>query len=154
MGDHADDVAAIEDAVVALVRAATRPALQLRFIAKAAVPVERSGYELLRVVADEGDVRMTDIAERLGVDASTASRQVKQLVEAGLLERKDDPDDGRAKRLSLTKEGLRAVGRLQSVRHDVFDSVLAEWPEADRAALAPLLARLAVDLKRKVGEPT
>lgn len=145
------DVAAIEAAVISLVRVATLPSLQDRYVAHAGVAVERAGYTVLRILAEEGPLRLTELSRRLAVDGSTCSRQVKQLVMEGLLARTEDPEDGRARFLNLTPAGREAVERLQRVRHDLFSGVLADWPDADPSILAPLLLRLAEDLRAKVG---
>jgi DNA-binding MarR family transcriptional regulator len=137
--------------MVSVFRVATLPSLQDRYVAHAGVSVERAGYAVLRVLAEEGPLRMTELSQRLGVDGSTTSRQVKQLVIDGLLARTDDPVDGRARLLSLTAAGDEAVGQLRRVRHELFAAVLADWPDAEPSVLAPLLHRLAEDLRTKVG---
>ncbi len=46
-----------------------------------------------------------ELAERLSADASTVSRLLKPLENAGFLVLEADPDDGRAKRVRLTDAG-------------------------------------------------
>lgn len=140
-----DTVAWIEESVVTLVREATLPSLQERFVAEAGVAVERAGYLVLRCIAEHGPARVGEVAQRLGVDASTVSRRIRVLEERGLLARAGDPSDGRVARLALTGVGAEALGRLRAARHRLFAEVLADWPAAERDALAPLLARLAKD---------
>lgn len=136
-------IASIEASVVTIVREATLPSLQERFVAQAGVAVERAGYHVLRVVAERGSLRLSDLAHQLGVDASTVSRHVKTLEAQGMVARSGDPTDGRVARLELTPAGGEALRRLRAARHRLFAEILADWPAADRDALAPLLARLA-----------
>jgi DNA-binding MarR family transcriptional regulator len=138
-------IATIEDSVVTIVREATLPSVQERFVEQAGVAVERAGYGVLRGVAEHGPVRVTDLARQLGVDPSTVSRQVKALERQGMLARDGDPRDGRVARLALTPAGGEALELLRVVRHRLFAEILADWAAEDRATLAPLLARLARD---------
>ncbi|MCL6600301.1 MAG: winged helix DNA-binding protein [Alicyclobacillus macrosporangiidus] len=48
---------------------------------------------------------MQEVANALGVDVTTFSRQVKALVEMGLVQTTQDPNDRRVKLLSLTEKG-------------------------------------------------
>lgn len=138
-------IATVEEAIVTIVREATLPTTQDRFVAQAGVRVERAGYCVLRGVAELGHVRVTELAHHLGVDVSTVSRQVRTLERQGLIARAGDPTDGRVARLALTSAGTEALHRLREVRHRFFSEVLDRWPTEDRETLAPLLARLAHD---------
>ncbi|MDR1411708.1 MAG: metal-dependent transcriptional regulator [Spirochaetaceae bacterium] len=53
------------------------------------------------LVADRGELRLTDIAARLGVSKPSALAALKKLEELGLVEHK------RYRRFKLTKEGIR-----------------------------------------------
>lgn len=56
-------------------------------------------------------VRCGVLAERLGVEPSSLVRVTDHLIDVGLVERRDDPVDRRAKTLHLTTEGAhRAAG--------------------------------------------
>jgi DNA-binding MarR family transcriptional regulator len=80
-----------------------------------------------------GPMRATDLAEIKQADPSTISRQVAQLVKAGLARREADPVDGRASRLAITEAGVVAVERLHEARQAWLREALGDWP-ADRIA--------------------
>src|SRR4051795_4840148 len=63
---------------------------------------EFSALMLLFPLRSLGPMRVTDLAEIKQADPSTISRQVAQLVKAGLARREADPVDGRASRLAVT----------------------------------------------------
>jgi DNA-binding MarR family transcriptional regulator len=48
---------------------------------------------------------VTDIGDDLGVTSAAASQMLERLVQNGLVERREDPDDRRAKRIVLTERG-------------------------------------------------
>lgn len=138
-------IALIEKSIITIVREATLPSMQAWFAAQSGVAVERAGYQVLRGVAEHAPVRLSDLAHRLGVDTSTVTRQIQTLERQGMIARTHDPADRRVALLGLTTKGAAALDRLRQTRHKLFASVLADWPINDRAALAPLLARLADD---------
>jgi MarR family transcriptional regulator for hemolysin len=92
-------------------------------------------------IARLGDgVRQGQVAEDLGIEGPSLVRLLDQLSAAGVVERRDDPRDGRAKTLHLTKEG-RA---LAEVIEDVVDRVRAELlggvDDADLATTVQVLS--------------
>jgi DNA-binding MarR family transcriptional regulator len=87
----------------------------------------------------------------MGVDASTASRQVQQLERTGLVGRVGDPADRRASLLALTAEGDRVLTRMRQARRASLAQVLGGWSRADRRKLATVLTRLVDDLERVTG---
>jgi DNA-binding MarR family transcriptional regulator len=94
---------------------------------------EFSALMLLFPLRFMGPMRVTDLAEIKQADPSTISRQVAQLVKAGLARREADPVDGRASRLAVTEAGLKAVDRLHEARHALLSQALSDWP-AERVA--------------------
>jgi len=62
----------------------------------------------LQALAD-GALRLGELSKRLGIAASTLTRNVARLEERGFVCRVGDPDDGRAQRVALTDSGRRAA---------------------------------------------
>jgi DNA-binding MarR family transcriptional regulator len=66
------------------------------------------GWRTLVIVgASEDALRLSDLAERLGVSRPSASKLVHRMARRGLLDLEPDPDDGRGLCLSLGSEGAR-----------------------------------------------
>jgi DNA-binding MarR family transcriptional regulator len=53
--------------------------------------------------------RLTDLAQALGVSKQAIGQLVDELCEMGVLERRPDPDDGRAKRVCYTNVGRQGL---------------------------------------------
>ncbi|WP_048876924.1 MarR family winged helix-turn-helix transcriptional regulator [Saccharomonospora saliphila] len=104
--------------------------------------VERAAYAILFTLIERGPQRTGALAELVHSDISTVSRQCGSLVRHGLVERRADPDDGRASLLAATDEGVRVFEENRRQRNEWLGQVLADWPETDRAALTGLLDRL------------
>lgn len=111
------------------------------------ISIGRTGYWLLVRVSDVGPIRLSDLAESVELDLSTISRQIRDLVAAGLIARTPDPADGRAALLSLTEQGMAVLEAVSESRRRVLALAIAEWTDEERNALASGLLRLASGLK-------
>jgi DNA-binding MarR family transcriptional regulator len=108
---------------------------------------------VLHHVQAGGSLRVSALAEAMGLDTSTASRHVRQLEDGGYLARTGDPDDRRASRVRLTRRGRAALDQAMRARAAVVDRAIADWPDDDRATLATLMTRLADSLDRLAADP-
>ena len=125
-----------------LVAASARSARQHERVVRAAgVPVTGASLEALRLVARHGPIAVSEVARRLRVGQSTASRQLRPLEENGLVARSVDPADARVARLSASEEGRAVLARVREVSLNDFDVALGDWVPADRKRLAELLER-------------
>ena len=64
-------------------------------------------FVLLKLLADEEGVVQQDLVQRGGYDATTIGTMLRLMESRGLVLRKPDPQDGRAKRVHLTAKGRR-----------------------------------------------
>jgi DNA-binding MarR family transcriptional regulator len=93
--------------------------------------------ETLGLVAELGSVSTSLLATLLGIDPSTASRNLAGLERAGFVLRRRGADDGRQTDVRLTPRGRR-----------VADAVLAQWA----AASGSLLERASRSERGKIAE--
>ena len=96
-------------------------------------------------INSRGTCGVSDIGDDTGVTSAAASQMLDRLVQNGLVERREDPDDRRAKQIVLTERGHRVVRGSQEARQRWF-STLADGMsthERDLAteALRTLVAR-------------
>ena len=66
---------------------------------------------VLHQIQVNGPLRVSELAGCMGLDASTASRHVRNLEDGGYLARTGDPGDRRASRVRLTPKGRGALAR-------------------------------------------
>lgn len=59
-----------------------------------------------------GNPSMQQVADELGIDITTFSRQVKGMQEKGWIKREVSPDDRRVNLLALAGEGMRIMGQI------------------------------------------
>lgn len=102
--------------------------------------VERAAYGILAWLHDTSPLRSSELAAHFHVDASTISRQVAALEQAGLVTREPDADDRRALQLRLTERGLKVLSTTRAERRGVVRGLLRSWSPEDLARFASLLA--------------
>jgi len=93
-----------------------------------------------------GPIRLGELAARERVAAPSMTRTVSGLVEAGLLHRAGDPQDGRSFLLSITERGLRFLEELRSVRNATLAQGISHLTDHEVGVLRealPVLERLA-----------
>ncbi|HEY0402977.1 MAG: transcriptional regulator, MarR family [Blastococcus sp.] len=105
------------------------------------------GWAMLGPLERDGDQRCSALAMQVGVDASVASRQLAVLERLGYVERRPDPQDGRASLLRLTPGGAEALAAARALRAEWALTALASWDEAEARLLSDLLDRFVADLE-------
>src|SRR5438445_13517551 len=103
----------IERGLTTIVRWGNLPRVRERFTAVAGMDLERASYSVLFRL-EEGPARLSDLAQRVGVDISTLSRQVHHLEAAGLVGRSVMEEDRRAALLSVADEGVGCAHGLRA----------------------------------------
>jgi DNA-binding MarR family transcriptional regulator len=134
-------------------RSFTQVRLHEQLLGDAGVRVDRGGAALLSklLASTDGSLRVTALADRLGVDTPTVTRKIQQLERLGLVARDADPDDRRAHRIRLTPDGRETLDRLTAAKRRWLAVLLEGWSTEDRTTFAELLGafadRLQLDLE-------
>ncbi|MFW6260843.1 MAG: MarR family winged helix-turn-helix transcriptional regulator [Spirochaetota bacterium] len=86
-------------------------------------------YNVLRLLADAGELRMSVVAQRTLSDDSTTTRVVDSLVERGLAHRRRADDDRRVRLVEITASGRRILGHAERARERAVAAALAPLEE-------------------------
>jgi MarR family transcriptional regulator for hemolysin len=89
-----------------------------------------------------GGVRQVTLAAHVGIEGTSLVRLLDQLCDAGLVVRRDDPEDRRAKTLWLTAEGEQLAERIERAIARLRSRIFAEISEADVEATLRVLEAL------------
>ncbi|MGH9101502.1 MAG: MarR family winged helix-turn-helix transcriptional regulator [Acidimicrobiales bacterium] len=141
----------VEWAVSRLVRWSLRQDVQHAIVARSGVSITLAHAWALATVVECGPLRLSELAERLGIDASTLTPRVRQLVADGLVERSEDPADRRAARIVVTPAGQEAFAALRTARRELLDEALVELDLPERASLGRALAAVVSHLEQGLG---
>ncbi|MGV3526338.1 MAG: MarR family winged helix-turn-helix transcriptional regulator [Candidatus Sericytochromatia bacterium] len=98
--------------------------------------------------APAAPVTVGDVARRLGIEPSTASRLVAQTVQQGYLARLASPHDGRAVGLELTPTGQELRAQAEAHQRAVYQRLTSHWSASEQASFA----RLFVDFSQRLGD--
>jgi DNA-binding MarR family transcriptional regulator len=152
-GPAAHHVDQFDEALQNVARSITQVRLHERLLRLAGVRLDRAGATLLFKLSAKGDsLRVTDLAEILGVDTPTVTRKVQQLERDGMVVRQNDPADRRASRIRLTPAGRRTIERVRRARRAWLEQLLQDWDDGALSSLAALLSHFADDLERDLDD--
>lgn len=104
--------------------------------------IDYSAFPILKLLSHQGPMRLSGLASVLGLDASTVSRHARQLEDRGLIERTEDPDDGRASRVAISEMGNTCLAKGFETRRQLMTHALDGWTDEERETLRTLLHRL------------
>jgi DNA-binding MarR family transcriptional regulator len=115
------------------------------------IGIDPSEWTLLRFVAASEGQSQQALAERLGVPASRMVALVDHLEQAGLLERRADPDDRRVRALHLTGKGREVLRRATEIAIQHETRLCSGLGGKERDRLIDLLQKLQPGLIERPG---
>jgi DNA-binding MarR family transcriptional regulator len=115
-------------------------------VGKARNSMDRAAYLLLNRLDNEGPMGVKALAEGMGIDSSTVTRQVAPLVDSGLVKRTSHPEDGRAVVLALSPRGRARLDEVRASRQQLMSVVTEGWTELERETFCELLGRFNIAL--------
>ena len=113
---------------------------------EANVDLDRALFPLLVRLGMQGPLGVAELADQVGRDHTTVSRQLAKLESLDLVERPASDADRRRRAAHVTRNGKKIVRAITLARRRVLSRALADWSEADRKALADLSRRFADSL--------
>lgn len=133
----------LHETLLDIVTVMNRPQRDEHLLKAAGLSLERALFPLLVSIAKYGPIGIVDMAERIGRDYTTVSRQVARLEEIGLVERQVSAQDRRIREAIITDKGRAISDRIDVAREQIARQVLADWDDNDLAQLATLMRRFA-----------
>lgn len=113
-------------------------------IAQADTSLSLPQLRVLVLASRNEPLSATAVATALEIHPSNASRLCDRLVRAGMLDRRDRPDNRRQIELTLTPEGRRQLELIDGHRRRVFAKILRRLAPEDQGALQSALRLLVV----------
>jgi DNA-binding MarR family transcriptional regulator len=106
--------------------------------------LNRPQWRMLALIGNQRDCTAAELVRRASLDAVAVHRAVQQLIDAGLVVRRQSREDGRLKPLRLSAKGRRVhddiVPVARAIELRAFGALPAEEAAALRSALAHWMA--------------
>lgn len=124
-----------------------RPQRDEYMVRAAGISLEGVLFPLLVSVERLGPIGLVELADRLGRDYTTVSRQVTKLEELGLVKREENTVDRRVRKVAITPPGKTMTNRIDAARERFARAIFDSWEPQDVEALMRLMRKLADALK-------
>ncbi|ADB33142.1 transcriptional regulator, MarR family [Kribbella flavida DSM 17836] len=105
----------------------------------------------LFVLHRAGPLRVSQLAEELGLDRTTVTRHLDELESRGLVDRQPDERDRRAMVVTLTPMAQGFLDDLRARNRALIRRICADWTREERAMFGLLLPRFATEGERVFG---
>ena len=115
---------------------------------RSGVMLSRPSITIVSTLRHSGPVRLSLLARLTDLEAPLISREVRDLVQRGLVRRSADPTDGRAGIVELTAAGRRVHQAHRSATDEIIGEAFAGWTGADLHDLRLKLERVVHDFTR------
>lgn len=111
-------------------------------------------FETMRRIKDSERATLTSVAADLGIDASTASRNLGRLEASGYVAKRRDPEDSRAAIVQLTRKGERALDGMSCQERDAFAALFFRISPDRRTPIVSSLEALHEHLQQEAWRST
>ncbi|MBS1167219.1 MAG: slyA 1 [Proteobacteria bacterium] len=114
--------------------------------------MSRAQWHVLAHVSKREGINQATLADLVGVEPITICRMVDRLEALGLVERRPDPNDRRARLIHMIEAARPGLERMRAVAQALFAEALDGITGEEEAVLARLLGRIHANLLVAVGE--
>ena len=108
--------------------------------------IEQGQMDTLDLLALQPAWRMSELADALRVEPSTATRAVQRLVTAGLAERIPSPEDGRVVQVEITTRGREVYDAVAARRGELLTFIMKQYRMTELPVFADMLERFVVSI--------
>ena len=136
----------LHEALIDVVAIFNRPQNDMILLREAGVLLDRALFPLLVLIQRRGPLGVGELADRVGRDYTTVSRQVAKLEGLGLVARRAGKTDRRVTEGVVTEKGQAMSEMLDAARERLAGNAIAGWSKHDLEELARLLRRFADNL--------
>lgn len=143
------DITGFHGALLDIISVMNQPVRDEQILQAAGVQLDQILFPLLVAIGRRGPVGIVELADSLGRDYTTVSRQVKKLEAQGLALKQPNAKDRRISEVSLSETGQAMIDRISVARTRLMNQVLAGWTHEDVMALFRLTRQYADSLQQK-----
>lgn len=149
-----DQIRQLHAALIDIVSVMNRPQRDEAMVREAGISLDRALFPLLVGIERLGPIGVVEMADRVGRDYTTVSRQVAKLESLGLVERQGSAADRRVREATITPKGKAMTDLVDDARARMGRAIFARWDEHDVRELVRLMRKFADDINGNApGDP-
>lgn len=133
----------LHGALIDIVSVMNRPQRDEALVREAGISLDRALFPLLVMVERLGPIGVVELADRVGRDYTTVSRQVAKLESLDLIERRGSAADRRIREATVTPKGKAMTDRVDDARDRLARTIFADWDRQDIESLTRLMRKFA-----------
>ena len=134
-------------ALIDLTGAMNSPRQDDVLLEEAGTTLDRALFPLLVRIGISEAIGVVELAQQVGRDHSTVSRQLTKLDDLGLVKRRPGEHDQRVREAVITNKGVRLVSSLTEARRRLMGKLFDGWTKEELTTLVQLNRRLADEMK-------
>jgi DNA-binding MarR family transcriptional regulator len=138
-----EQIRALHEALIDIGSVINRPQRDEMMVREAGISLDRALFPLLVVIERRGPIGVGDLADRVGRDYTTVSRQVAKLEDLGLVERQAAAADRRVSQATVTAKGKAMTDAVDRARERIVGAMFATWDDRDVEELVRLMRMFA-----------
>lgn len=137
----------LHEAMLDIVSVMNRPQRDEALIKEAGIALDRALFPLLVGVGRFGPIGVVELADRVGRDYTTVSRQVAKLESLGLVDRRGSAADRRVREAVITRRGKAMTDLVDAARERIGRAIFETWDTHDIDELVRLMRKFADAVK-------
>jgi DNA-binding MarR family transcriptional regulator len=138
-----EQIRALHEALIDVISVINRPQRDEMMVREAGISLDRALFPLLVVIERRGPIGVVDLADRVGRDYTTVSRQVAKLEGLGLVQRQAASADRRVSQATVTAKGKAMTDAVDRARERIVGATFATWDDRDIKELVRLMRMFA-----------
>ncbi|MCB8822816.1 MarR family winged helix-turn-helix transcriptional regulator [Microvirga rosea] len=137
----------LHGALIDIVSVMNRPDRDEALIQAAGIRLDRALFPLLIGIERRGPIGVVELADGVGRDYTTVSRQVAKLESLGLVERRGSAADRRVREAVVTQTGKAMTDLIDAARDKMGRAIFETWDRHDIDELVRLMRKFADAIK-------
>jgi len=137
----------LHDALIDIISVMNRPQRDEVMVRDAGIALDRALFPLLVVIERRGPIGVVELAEGIGRDYTTVSRQVGKLESLGLVGRQKSETDRRVHKAVIAPKGKAMTDKVDGVRERNARAIFETWDVQEVEDLVRLMRKLADAMK-------
>lgn len=143
------DITEFHGALLDIIGVMNQPVRDEQLLQAAGVKLDQNLFPLLVAIGRRGPIGVVELADNLGRDYTTVSRQVKKLEALELAHKQPNAQDRRISEVTLSEQGRAIFDAIAIARQKLMNQVLAAWSPEEVEALFTLTRKYADSLQQK-----